>query len=217
VGEVDFGGGGIYNGGPLLTINNCTISGNSAPDTGGGGNYTGVGIYNGGDGALIINNSTISGNSAAYGGGIYNDWASGSLIIGNTILKASPILNLQYFVPVTSLGYNMSDDDGGGVLTGPGDQINTAPMLGPLQDNGGPTFTHGLLCGSPAIDAGDPSFTPPPDYDQRGPGFPRVMNGRIDIGSFEVQGTSNSYTAQVQPPINANGSSVFTVRRGACR
>jgi hypothetical protein len=60
-------------------------------------------------------------------------------------------------------------------------------MLGPLQDNGGPTFTHALLIGSPAINAGDPSFNPPPDYDQRGPGYPRVVNGRIDIGSFEVQ------------------------------
>ena len=34
---------------------------------------------------------------------------------------------------------------------------------------------------------GDPNFTPPPDYDQRGPGFGRVVNDRIDIGAFEVQ------------------------------
>jgi len=60
-------------------------------------------------------------------------------------------------------------------------------MLGPLQDNGGPTFTHALLPGSPAINAGNPSFTPPPRYDQRGPGFRRVVHGRIDIGSYEVQ------------------------------
>src|SRR5262249_56283595 len=78
-------------------------------------------------------------------------------------------------------------DNGGGSLTATGDQINTDPMLGPLQDNGGPTFTHALLPGSPAIDTGDPSFTPPPDFDQRGPGYPRVGNERIDIGSFEAQ------------------------------
>jgi len=60
-------------------------------------------------------------------------------------------------------------------------------LLGPLQDNGGSTFTHELLSGSPAIDAGDPNFTPPPFFDQRGPGFDRVVNSRIDIGSFEVQ------------------------------
>src|ERR1043166_1545649 len=77
----------------------------------------------------------------------------------------------------------------GGFLNAPGDQINTDPLLGPLQNNGGPTQTHGLLPGSPAIDAGDPNFTPPPDYDQRGPGFVRVFNGRIDVGSFELQPT----------------------------
>lgn len=83
---------------------------------------------------------------------------------------------------VTSHGYNLSSDDGGGYLTASGDQINTDPLLGPLQDNGGPTFTHALLPGSPAIDTGDPSFTPPPFYDQRGPDFWRVRNDRIDVG-----------------------------------
>ena len=69
-------------------------------------------------------------------------------------------------------------------------------MLGPLQDNGGPTFTHALLPGSPAINEGDPNFTPPPFFDQRGPGFVRVFNGRIDVGSFEVQTNAhpNAYT-----------------------
>jgi len=63
---------------------------------------------------------------------------------------------------VTSDGYNLSNDSGGGFLTGTGDQMNTDPMLGPLQDNGGLTFTHALSTGSPAINAGDPNFTPPP-------------------------------------------------------
>src|SRR5207248_2929749 len=72
------------------------------------------------------------------------------------------------------------------------DQINTDPMLGPLQDNGGPTFTHTLLSGSPAIDSGDPNFdpyafSPPLLYDQRGDGVARVVNNHIDIGAFEVQ------------------------------
>jgi hypothetical protein len=88
---------------------------------------------------------------------------------------------------VTSNGYNLSSDNGGGYLNGPGDQINTDPLLGPLQDNGGPTLTYALLPGSPAIDAGDPSFTPPPWYDQRGTDFWRVRNNRVDVGSFEVQ------------------------------
>jgi len=95
---------------------------------------------------------------------------------------------------VTSLGYNLSSDNGNGFLTGPGDQVNTDPVLGSLQDNGGPTFTHALLPGSPAINAGDPNFTPPPFFDQRGPGFDRVVNNRIDIGSFEVQGPATTPT-----------------------
>src|SRR5207247_1199975 len=106
--------------------------------------------------------------------------------IGNSILNAGTPENI-YNGTVTSQGYNVCSDDGGGFLNGAGDQINTDPLLGPLQDNGGPTFTHELLTGSPAIDAGDPKFTPPPYYDQRGPDFWRVRNGRIDVGSFEVQ------------------------------
>ena len=129
---------------------------------------------------LNVANSTISGNSAATcGGGV----CGGGVEIGNTILNANASGNIQ--AVVTSHGYNISSDDGGGHLNGPGDQINTDPLLGPLQDNGGPTLTHALLPGSPAIDAGDPNFHPPPFDDQRG--CPRVSNGRIDIGSFERQ------------------------------
>jgi hypothetical protein len=64
------------------------------------------------------------------------------------------------------------------------------PLLGPLQDNGGPTLTHALLPGSPAINVGDPGFTPPPDFDQRGAPYSRIAGGRIDIGAFEVQTAS---------------------------
>jgi hypothetical protein len=114
-----------------------------------------------------------------------------SLEISDTILNAGAsgenIFNEDG--TVTSLGYNLSSDDGGGYLNGPGDQINADPLLGPLQDNGGPTFTHALLPGSPAINAGDPNFTLPPSYDQRGPLFRRVFTHRIDVGSFEAQPT----------------------------
>src|SRR5205823_2410397 len=119
-----------------------------------------------------------------------------ALDIGNTILNSGPTGGTLFndSGTVTSHGYSLSDDDAGGFLTGPGDQINTDPLLGPLQNNGGPTFTHALLPGSPAIDAGDPNFTPPPFFDQRGPGFDRVVNGRIDKGSFELQGPTPTPT-----------------------
>ena len=174
-------GGGIY--AHIAEIVNSTISGNSAGTSGGG-------IYEA-HSSLHVTNSTITGNSAPSGGGIYNTQgiAADRLEISNTILNAGA-LGENIFNnggTVTSDGYNLSSDDGGGYLTGPGDQINTDPLLGPLQDNGGPTLTHALLPGSPAIDAGDPNFTPPPSNDQRDCHFDRVFNGRIDIGSFESQ------------------------------
>jgi hypothetical protein len=171
---------GVFNNtGNTLTVTNSTFSGNSAADYAGASFNLGI---------LQIVNSTFSGNSASVlASGIVN---LGTVQIGNTILNrgdsAANIYN-NGGGTVTSLGYNLSSDDGSGYLNGPGDQILTDPVLGPLQDNGGPTFTHELLAGSPAIDAGDPNFTPPPFFDQRGSGFSRVVNGRIDIGSFEVQ------------------------------
>ena len=205
-------GGGIVNYG-TMTIQDSTISGNTALG----------GDLQGGDGGGIsgdnntITNSTITGNSAHHGGGIAGGgniahttfsnnsatiaggtlYVTSALELGNTILKAGAS-GVNIFNNGGSLithGYNVCSDNGSGFLNGPGDQINTDPMLGPLQNNGGPTFTHALLPGSPAIDTGDPNFTPPPFYDQRGPDFLRVRNGRIDSGSFEVQaGTTPSPT-----------------------
>lgn len=158
-----------------------------------------------GGATLTITNSTVGGNSATgNGGGIYNNSQQGghtTLTIGNTILNggASGANISNNSGAVTSVGYNLSSDDGGGYLIAPGDQINTDPMLGPLQDNGGPAFTHELLAGSPAINSGDPSFTPPPSFDQRGLGFGRVVIGRIDIGSFEVQGPTPTPTPSPTP------------------
>jgi len=185
-----------------VSLANSTVSANA-----------GAAVYNFVLSTTAVSNSTISNNS---GGGIYSDpgvAASGSYIdnttmsdnyveiwntgfngtyIKNTIFNVSPGGHsiVTNYNAVTSNGYNVSSDDSGGYLNGSGDQINTDPLLGPLQDNGGPTFTHALLPGSPAIDAGDPNFAPPPYYDQRGPGFDRVRGSRIDVGSYEVQATS---------------------------
>jgi hypothetical protein len=176
-GFCDFGlGGGIYFNGGTLTVMNSTISANITNFGRGGG----ICLFGG---TLTVMNSTINGTAGA-GGGIDNE---GTMTIGDSVLDAGLGYTITNEGTATSLGYNLASDNGSGVLTGPGDQINTDPMLGPLQDNGGPTFTHALLPGSPAIDAGDPSFAPPPFYDQRGPGYPRVVNSRIDKGSFEVQ------------------------------
>jgi hypothetical protein len=190
-----YGGGGVFNisyslAQAVLQISNSTISGDSA--------QTGGGIDNESDdgGAIAyISNATFSDNSASdSGGGSVFNFAQGSgsavVHLNDAILQGGATGGniLSQGGAVISHGYNLSNDSCGGFLTGPGDLINIEPMLGPLQDNGGPTLTHALLPGSPAIDAGDPSFTPPPFHDQRGPGFNRIANGRVDIGSFETQG-----------------------------
>jgi parallel beta-helix repeat protein len=192
-------GGGIFNTGvasrcsgcgATASVSNSTVSGNSASLDGGGGIYNNCGATYPGTTILIVKNSTISGNSGNLGGGIYNDGPLGMLTIGDTILRTGAsgqnIYNTNS-ARVTSLGYNLSSDDGSGLLTGPGDQINTDPQISGLQNNGGPTLTHALLAFSPAIDHGNPGFTPPPGEDQRGCPFDRVFNNRIDVGSFESQ------------------------------
>jgi hypothetical protein len=177
-------GGGIACGKSGLTIINSTVSGNSAGAYGGG-------IASGSFGMMIVD-STVSGNSAPTCGGV-----CGEVEIANTILNANASGNIDG--TVTSHGYNISSDDGGGHLNGPGDQINTDPLLGPLQDHGGPTLTHLPMRGSPAIDAGDPNFTPPPYHDQRGACFYRVFGRRIDVGSVETQPRPRCVTPAPRP------------------
>ena len=175
--------GGINNQGNM-TLTNTTISGNSVQ---GLGSYGG-GIYNSG-GDMTLTNTTISGNSAQYkGGGIYNWRADGDIKLKNTIVANSQSGGDCEGDPITSLGHNL-DSDGTCGLTGPGDLFNIDPMLGPLQDNGGPTQTHAFLPGSPAIDAGDNADCPATD--QRGEPRPQDGDGDgqpiCDIGAFELE------------------------------
>jgi len=223
--------GAIFNdgsyGSATLTVTNSTFSDNFANTAGpsGGGAIYNYGQF--GSATLTVTSSTFSGNSAYYGAGVHNDgiYGSATVTIRNTIFNRGALgANVyNYFSgSVSSLGYNLSDDDGSGFLTATGDQINTDPMLGPLQDNGGPTFTHALLPGSPAIDTGK-NFTAD-NTDQRGPGFARMFDytsianaaggDGTDIGAFEVQPATPSYAAQVQAPINSDGTSTFNYRRG---
>jgi len=143
---------------------------------------------------VLILNSTLEGNLglAGFGAAIFNN--GDRLEIGSSIVSGSPSISSTSDFPGTSLGYNLFSDDGGRLMPTTGDRVNTDPMLGPLQDNGGPTFTHALLCGSPAIDLGK-NFSASAT-DQRG--LPRsvedpfVVNAArgdgTDIGAFEVQG-----------------------------
>jgi hypothetical protein len=190
-------GGGIDNDlGGTVTLTNSTIAGNSAENGGGIYNY---------EGTLTLTNSTIAGNSAEDGGGIYNDDgtvnAKNTIIAKNTASSSDP----DFYGTLTSQGYNLIGDVGtnnfASNTTGDvyGDPNNTTtpnsgaiesataidPKLDTLKNNGGSTQTMALLPGSPAIDKGDPAVMSSTDTDQRGTGFDRVKNNRIDIGAYE--------------------------------
>src|SRR5262249_23046305 len=134
-------------------------------------------------------NSTLSGNAAATGagGGIYDD--SGTVIARNTLVARNTAPSSPDVAgTIASQGHNLIGNGAGGGGYHPTDLVGTPqnpidPRLAPLDDYGGPTFTHALLAGSPALDAGD--NTDAPAFDQRGEGFPRILGGRTDIGAFE--------------------------------
>ncbi len=209
-----FGGGVIVNS-RNLTLTNSTMSGNTA--------RRGGGLFNSSISTSNITNSTLKGNTATEsstsGGGIYNNSDGfsrrrGIVNIGITVFDQENNLENRvdggFAGTVNSLGYNISSDSTG-PNNGTTDRINTDPHLGSLSDNGGPTLTHALLTGSPAIDGGDPDFdpndfTPPLTTDQRGAGFERVVGGRVDVGAFEVQNTA--------PVITLNGQDPTTIECG---
>jgi CSLREA domain-containing protein len=164
-------GGGIENHGDL-TITNSTISGNTSAGNGGA-----LRDY----GTAFLLNATISGNKAASGGGIAHN---GAVQLKNTIVSDNT--NGNCWAGIISLGHNLSSDSACN-FTAVGDFINTDPLLEPLNDNGGRTFTHALMAGSPSIDAGDNGGCP--NRDQRW--VLRALDGNddnvasCDIGSYE--------------------------------
>jgi len=188
------GGGGIYNttGGigdsGKMWLTNCTISGNQVTefDFSGGG-----GIYNL-NGTMNLLNCTIAYNSTtnfsgAVGGGFYN-YSSDTAYFKNTIVANNTAGNSIYNngsssppEATISQGNNLDSENSCG-FNQPSDKINTNPLLSPLQDNGGPSFTHALLHGSPAIDAGNNAGAPATD--QRG--VPRPQGASCDIGAYEL-------------------------------
>ncbi len=193
------GVGGIFQAGTAL-LTNATVSSN-----------TGIGLGNGCNPAFIttIISSTISSNTDT---GLVNCF--GAVTLRNTILSGNTNTDCINGGILSSSGYNLDSDNTCG-LASAGDMPNTNPMLGPLQDNGGPTFTHALLAGSPAIDTG--SNTACPATDQTG--SQRPMDGdadgifTCDIGAFEAIGIL--LDALADPPQENDGCFIATAAYGS--
>jgi CSLREA domain-containing protein len=185
-------GAGIYNAGASVTVTNSTISGNIAQGWGRNNLHGGGGILN--RSTLTVANSTITGNSAQFGGGIYADL--GTLNLSNSIVAGNINSTISYYPSsgpdisgtLATGDYNLVQNTSGATLSGTHNITGQDPKLGLLSSNGGPTKTHLLFAGSPAIDAGDPNFdTTNTPYDQRGIGYARVRNSPIDIGAIESE------------------------------
>jgi hypothetical protein len=189
-------GGGIANGfeygvGGTLEVINSTIAENHALTNGGDpvDNPTGGGISADFGGSVSVRHSTIArnwsfGGMPGFGGGI--SITNTTFTLKNSILAENVSdTGLDISGNLESSGFNLIQSSAGGSGFHPSDILNVSAMLAPLADNGGPTQTMALLPGSFAIDAGD--NTDAPEWDQRGPGFPRIVNDTIDIGAYEVQ------------------------------
>ncbi len=227
------GGGGIGSGGGTLTVTNSTLSGNETAGSGGAiltwqntltvtnstlsGNAANQ--YGGGIkayGTTILTNSTLTGNMAISGGGGIHRYTgtltlNNSIVSGNTALTGKEI-NGGYSAESSSNLFGENGVSGVEGATPLPSEIIAGPLsavIGLLADNGGPTQTHGLVAGSPAIDNGNNSLIPTGiTTDQRGEGFPRIVGNSVDIGAVESASTGNQVTLKVL--LGTNGTGLIT-------
>lgn len=237
------GGGALFfTASGAITFDRSTVSGNIATGAGGGLYVDGAFDRGTASSPFVFRSSTLSGNNATDGAGAYFNQPVGpasfehSTVASNTasgtgggIFVAAASITLDQTIVGDNTAttdndlandsdgsfaarFSLIESPGGAAITDNGGNIlNQDPQLGPLQNNGGLTETQKQANTSPAVNAGDPAFTPPPATDQRG--FPRVADGRIDIGSVEIatgtlQFSSATYT------VNENGGTVtITVTR----
>jgi hypothetical protein len=215
-------GGGLYLSGTsgILIVSDSTITANvvrggDSTSVGSGGAAQGGGVLLAAGATAHVSFCTIATNQAtggsrgpyggndgpATGGGVNNQGhlqTYDSLLAGNTVDGPGTNTGPDLVGDLGSLGHNLIGDSTGGSGYDPTDLLDVDPLLGPPQNNGGPTDTMALLPGSPAIDAGD--NTDAPEWDQRGPGYPRIVNGIIDIGAFEYQGDGSGPAILAVPP-----------------
>ena len=202
-------GAGLLNNGGTFTLTNSTVSANIAPDY--------VGVSNIGSSVVgTILNSTIAYNvvtsaSSTRFGGVSNT-SGGTLTIQNSIVANNDKWQCVANDNWTSAGNNLSSDTHC-AFTATGDLQSTDPLLTPLGDYGGPTLTHALSPGSPAIDAGSNSACPATD--QRG--ITRPVDGDnnatavCDMGAFEARNQLTIADISVNEGDSGTTNAVFTV------
>jgi hypothetical protein len=233
-------GGGIYSTGDHETMVNSTIVDNAASDMATFGDSQGGGIWSGG--TTTLTNCTLDGNTATGSDPDFSD-GEGMLITGNnTSLYNTIAHNIighvdqdlaggqapSSFNLITTRLTDNGFNNAGGMVNGVNNNIvGSDANLGPLQNNGGPTDTEALLVGSPAIDAGSNALAlgisgSALTTDQRGGGFPRIVNGTVDIGAYEfstnssggfgsTSGVSSSVSAGAGPSASGGGTVPGTV------
>lgn len=214
-------GGGMFNWiGNNPVMNNVTFSGNSAQWGGGLANYesnpiltnvTFTGNSSSTFGGAISNESyslptlvnvTLSGNSAStVGGAIYNDASGSNVVVRNSILFDNVGGEIHNEAGSATVTY--STVEGGYAGTG---NLNSDPLLGLLQNNGGFTQTMALRAGSPAIDAGNDTNCP--STDQRR--VTRPQGSHCDMGAYEYQPPASTPTATFTPSSTSTATPTAT-------
>ncbi|MCB1234485.1 MAG: DUF5011 domain-containing protein, partial [Verrucomicrobiae bacterium] len=207
-------GGGIEQGNGTLTLQNCTVTGNSA-NNGGGINQNGNGA--------ILNGTIVSNTAATSGGGLRINGGAPSLdntiVAGNTATGSPSDILIPFGNFASGSGHNLIGDpatagglghgtDGNILGNGSGGLRALGAIVGPLSNLGGGTTVRPLVSGSPAIDHGDNIKAADLTTDQRGTGFDRVVGGTVDIGAFERgAGTGGGNTP---PSVTLTGANPLT-------
>lgn len=209
-------GGGIY-GSARVSLQTGTISGNQAgagcSGSGNGGN--GGGLFQAAD-ILLVVNSTIVDNyvpAGGTGGGIAGNSTHGNSIVANN--SSGTEANDCTGVLAAPEGFILLESSDGCTVTGKnkGLILGVDPILGTLADNGGFSYTHALLAGSPALDKGNCLFN---TFDQRGlprpvdlPNYPNAVFG-CDLGAYEAQTEPPIKTATPTPTVTATSTATAT-------
>jgi hypothetical protein len=210
-------GGGLYlyGGGETgtFTVRNSTISGNTSGSDGGGLVFYTYGTNN--NHSLTVQNTTITANSAAVGGGFMRIGGPGTTFTGTATFDSTIVANnsaatsADFNGPAT-VNFSLIRDQTGAVITGTNNlAAGTDPLLGPLQNNGGPTATHAIPDTSPARDAGSNPVNL--GTDQRGPGFPRQV-GQTDMGAYEFLPPGTPTAAGTFADVTTPGATTYTMQ-----